>query len=152
MSKETKEKKRGMTMHSSAIRAGHTPDWTDPLDGSKMVDFLFFHQIWYLLFSTCVHRFQGTEHGGQTWSITPSFSQNLVYWKRSTIALLLPLIGSETCCCFQANGSLEHCCIVTNQMKWSPPTKMSISMHELYQLLKKHREDKNRKLISELTP
>jgi len=76
----------------------------------------------------------------------------IVYWKRSTIALLLPLIGSETCCYFQASGSLEHCCIVTDQMKWSPPTKMSISMHELYQLLKKHREDKNRKLISELTP
>jgi hypothetical protein len=72
--------------------------------------------------------------------------------KRSTIALLLPLIGAETCCCFQANGSLEHCCIVTNQMKWSPPTKMSISMHELYQPLKEQREDKNRKLISELTP
>jgi len=151
MSKETKEKKRGMTMHSSAIRAGHTPDWTDPLDGSKMVDFLFFHQIWYLLFSPVL-----TDFEARNTEVRPDLSLlvflRIVYWKRSTIALLLPLIGSETCCYFQANGSLEHCCIVTDQMKWSPPTKMSISMHELYQLLKKHREDKNRKLISELTP
>jgi len=74
----------------------------------------------------------------------------IVYWKRSTIALLLPLIGSETCCYFQANGSLEHCCIVTNQMKWSPPTKMNISMRELYQILKKQRGQKTESLFLSL--
>jgi hypothetical protein len=62
----------------------------------------------------------------------PSFSklqgcQNLVYWKASTIALLPTLTGAETCCCFQASGSLGHCCIVTNQMKCSPPAKMNVT-------------------------